>query len=66
MKFPWFSFAPAKVGGGASLALFNKGLEIQSASTSSTGTSIFERCYNYLGDFIHLMQREPREREARY
>ena len=63
---PWFTFAHTEIGGGASFALLNKGIKIRCASTSSTGTRFFERCCRSPEGFKELMQRGPREREARY
>ena len=61
-----FPFAHTEIAGGASFALLNKGIEIWRASTSSTGTRLFERCCHSPEVFIELMQGGPREREARY
>ena len=63
---PWFTYAHTDIGGGASFALLNKGIKIWCASTSSRGTRVFERCCHSPEGFIELMQRDPREREARY
>ena len=63
---PWFTYAHTDTGGGASFALLNKGIKIWCASTSSRGTRVFERCCHSPEGFIELMQRGPREREARY
>ena len=63
---PWFTYAHTEIGGGASFALLNKGLIIWCASTSSSGTPLFESCCHFPEGFIDLMQRGPREREARY
>ena len=66
MKGPWFTFTHTETGGGAYFALLNKVIKIWCASTSSTGTRLFERCCHSPESFIELMQRSPREREARY
>ena len=66
LKSPWFTFAHTEIGGGASFALLNKGRKNSRVSTSSTGTRLFERCCQSLEVFIELIQRGPREREARY
>ena len=66
IKGPWFTFAHTEIAGGASFILLNKGIEIWRASTSSTGTRLFERCGHSPEGFIELMQGGPREREARY
>ena len=66
IKEPWFTYAHTEIGGGASFALLNKGIKIWCASTSSRGTSFFERCCHSPESFIELMQRGPRERESRY
>ena len=63
---PWFTCAHTEIGGGASFASLNKGIKIWCASTSSTGTSLFERCCHSPERFIELMLRGPRECEARY
>ena len=63
---PWFTYAHTEIGGGASFALLNRGVKIWCASTSSSGTRLFERCCHSPEGFIQLMQRGPREREARY
>ena len=63
---PWFTYAHTEIGGGASFALLNKGIKIWCASTSSSGTRLFERCCHSPERFIKIMQRGPREREARY
>ena len=63
---PSFTYAHTEIGGCASLALLNKGIKIWCASTSSSGTRLFERCCHSPEGFIGLMQRGPREREARY
>ena len=63
---PWFTYAHTEIGGGASFALLNKGVKIWCASSSSSGTRLFERGYHSPEGFIHLMQRGPREREACY
>ena len=66
IKGPWFTFAHAEIGGGASFALLNKGIKIWCASISSTGTRFLERCCHSPEGFIKLLQRCPRERESRY
>ena len=66
IKGPWFTYAHTEIGGGASFALLNTGIKIWRASTSSTGTRIFERCCHSPEGFMELMQRGPRERESRY
>ena len=66
MHGPWFTYAHTEIGGGASFALLNRGIKIWCASTSSSGTRLFERCCHSPEGFIQLMQRGPREREARY
>ena len=48
----WFTFAHTEIGGGASFALLNKGIKNWCASTSSTGTRLFERCCHSLKGFI--------------
>ena len=63
---PWFTYAHTEIGGGASFALLNKGIKIWCASTSSSGTRLFERCCHSPEGFIELMQRCPRQREARF
>ena len=63
---PWFTYAHTEIGGGASFALLNKGVKIWCASSSSSGTRLFERGYHSPEGFIHLMQRGPCEREACY
>ena len=63
---PWFTYAHTEIGGGASFALSNKAVKIWCASTSSSGTRLFERCFHSPEGFIELMQRGSREREARY
>ena len=63
---PWFTYAHTKIGSGASFALSNKGIKIWRASTSSFGTRLFERYCHSPEGFIELMQRDPRECEARY
>ena len=40
IKGPWFTYAHAEIGGGASFALLNKGVKIWCASTSSSGTRL--------------------------
>ena len=62
----WFNYAHTETGGGASSALLNQGVKIWCASTSSSGTRLFERCCRSPEGLIDLMQRGPREREARY
>ena len=66
IKGPWFTFAHTVIGGGAASAFLIKGIKIWCASTSSTGTRFFKRCCHSPEGFIELMQRGPREREARY
>ena len=66
IKRPWFTYAHTEIGGGASFALLNTGINIWCASTSSSGTRFFERCCHSPEGFIELMQRGPRERESRY
>ena len=66
IKGPGFTFVHTEIGGGASFALLSKGIKICCGSTSSTGTRLFERCCQSPEGFIELMQRSPREREARY
>ena len=44
IKGPWFIFANTEIGGCASFALLNKGIEIWCACTSSNVTRFFERC----------------------
>ena len=39
---PWFTHAHTEIGGGASFALLNKGIKIWCASTSSSGTRLFD------------------------
>ena len=63
---PWFTYAHTGIGGGASFVLLNQGVKIWCASTSSSGTRLFERCCHSPEWLIVLMQRGPREREARY
>ena len=63
---PWFTYAHTEIGGGASFALLNRGIKIWCASTSSSGTRLFDRCCHSPEGFIQLMQRGPREREARF
>ena len=63
---PWFTYAHTEIGGGASFAVLNRGIKVWCASTSSSGTRLFERCCHSPEGFIQLMQRDPREREARY
>ena len=63
---PWFTYAHTEIGGGASFGLLNRGIKIWCASTSSFGTRLFERCCHSPEGFIELMQRGPRERDARY
>ena len=63
---PWFIYAHTEIGGGASFALLNKRVKIWCASSSSSGTRLFERGYHSPEGFIQLMQRGPPEREARY
>ena len=62
----WFTYAHTEIGGGASFALLNKGVKIWCASTSSSGSHLFERCCHSPEGFTELMQRGPCEREARY
>ena len=59
IKGPWFNL-------GAFFGLLNKGIKIWCSSTSSTGTRLFERCCHSPEGFIDLMQRGPREGEARF
>ena len=66
IKGPWFTFAHMENGGSASFAVKKKGIIIWCASTSSTGTRLFDRCCHSPEGFIELMQRGPREREARH
>ena len=66
IKGLWFTFAHTEIGGGASFALMNKGIEIWRSSTSSRGTRVFELCFQSPKGFIELMQRGPRERETGY
>ena len=63
---PWFTYAHTEISGRDSFALLNKGVKIWCTSNSSTGTRLFERCCHSPEGFIELMQRGPREREARY
>ena len=63
---PWFTYAHTEIGGGASSALLNIGIKIWCASTSSSGTRLFERCCHSPEGLIELMPRGPRKREARY
>ena len=63
---PWFNYGHTEIGGSASFALLNKGIKIWCSSTSSSGTRLFERCCHSPEGFIDLMQRGPREREARF
>ena len=65
-KGSWFTSAHTEIGGGASSVLLNKGIKICCASTSSTSTRQFGRCCHSPEGFFELMQRGPREREARY
>ena len=66
IKGPWFTFAHTEHSGGASFALLDTGIKIWCASTSSTSTRLFERCFHSTEGFIELMQRGPREHEAGY
>ena len=66
IKGLWFTYAHTEIGGGASFALLNTGIKTWCASTSSTGTRLFERCCHSPERFIETMQRGPRERESRY
>ena len=66
IKGPWFTFAHTEMGGSASIVLLNKGIKNWCASTSSTSTRRFERCSHSRIGFKELMQRGPRERDARY
>ena len=66
IKGPWFTFTHTEIGGGASFALLNKGRKIWCVSISSTGTRLSERCCYSPEGFIELVQRNLREREARY
>ena len=63
---PWFTYAQTEIGVGASFALLNKGIKIWCTSTSSTGTRLFERGFQSPERFVELMQRGPRERDARF
>ena len=63
---PWFNYAHTETGGGASSALLNQGVKIWCASTSSSGIRLFERFCHSPEGLIDLMQRGPREREARF
>ena len=63
---PWFNYAHTEIGGDASFAFLNKGINIWCASTSSSGTRLFERCCHSPEAFMDLMQRGPRQRKARY
>ena len=47
-------------------ALLNKGVKVWCAFTSSSVTRLFERCCHSPEGFIELMQRGPRERDARW
>ena len=66
IKGPWFTYAHTEIGGGASFALLNKRIKTWCASTSSTGTRLFERCCHSPEGFIELMRRGPREGESCY
>ena len=66
LREPWFTFAHTEIGGGASFAPLNKGIKIWSASTSSRGTRVFERCFHSPEGFTELMQCGPLEREPRF
>ena len=66
IKRPWFTFPHTEIRGGASFALLHKGTKNWCASTSSSGTRLFERCCHSPESFIDKMQRGPREREARF
>ena len=66
LKGPCFTFTPTEFGCGASFALLNKGIKIWCASTSSTGTRVFERCCHSPEGFLELIQRGPRKCESRY
>ena len=66
LKGPWFTLVHREIGGSASSALINTGINIWCVSTPSTGTSLFERCYHFPEGFIELIQRGSPERETRY
>ena len=66
IKCPWSFFAHTEIGSGAYFVLLNKGVKIWCAFTSSTGSRSFEQCYHSPEGFKELMQRGPREREARF
>ena len=69
IKRPWFIFAHTETCGGASFAFLNKGKKIWCASTSSTGIRLLAYLnvvVALLKAFVELMQRDPRECEARY
>ena len=66
IKCPFFFSAHTEIGGGAYFVLVNKGTEFWCASTSSRGTLVFEPCCRSPEGSIELMQRGPREHEARY
>ena len=66
IKGLWFIFSHTEIGGGTSYALLNIGIKTWCATTSSTGKRFFGRFCHSPEDFIALMQRGPREREARY
>ena len=62
----WFTYAHTEICGGASFTLLNKGVKVWCAYTSSSVTRLFESCCHSPEGFIELMQRGPRDREARY
>ena len=62
---PWFSSAHIEVGGGASYAFLNSGLKFWCSTTSNSASRLFERCCDNVNSFLDLLQRGPREKEAR-
>ena len=66
LKCPWFTLAHTEIGDGASFSLLNKRIKIWCASFSYTGSRLFERCCHCSKAYIELIQRGPRELEARY
>ena len=66
MKGPWFIFTHTVIGEGVSFAYINKAIKACCASTSSGGTSVFERCCQSPEGFTEFLQRGSRKRETRY
>ena len=62
----WFSYAHIEVGGGASCAVLHTDLKVWCTGASNSSSRLLQRCSNNVKIFIDLIQRGPRDKEARY